>query len=340
MLNNLQNLNIAQRRFIFVLIFGGGILLLVGLTWLLANQALNTTRDLAVPVEVNVLVREFAALPDDDAYPPSVTVAQDGTVYTGSFASGTVWAITPAGEVSEIPNTRETIGALISITIASDGSLLVLDQLDTDPRSAGGKIWRIDLNDNTLTELAVGERWIALDDVTVDAQGRIYVSDAGSNQVWRFNGNGTAGAVWWVPPVNASDPRHAVRGLAYDTSTDSLIITDSELDIIYRVALADGATEQLYNHNGRDFAPGFDGITVTPDGTIYVAALGQKGIARVVNGELQYVAGLFRNPSDVDYAEPALLYVPNFDQSSLVLPFDVPQLPFAIDVIDLSMSSR
>ena len=48
------------------------------------------------------------------------------------------------------------------------------------------------------------------------------------------------------------------------------------------------------------------------------------------------IAGHFRGASDVEFAAPNRLYVTNFDQSSIVLPIVRPQLPFAIDVIELS----
>ncbi|MCS7070107.1 MAG: hypothetical protein NZM00_01265, partial [Anaerolinea sp.] len=95
-------------------------------------------------------------------------------------------------------------------------------------------------------------------------------------------------------------------------------------------------SEVIYRHGERANPPGFDGITVTNDGTIYTAALGQNGIARVDDGDLDYIAGMFRGASDVAFAPPNRLYVTNFDQAALVLPLIQPQLPFAIDVIELS----
>ncbi|MFN8452238.1 MAG: hypothetical protein U0521_27485 [Anaerolineae bacterium] len=100
------------------------------------------------------------------------------------------------------------------------------------------------------------------------------------------------------------------------------------------MAVADGATEVIYHHGDRANPPGFDGVTVTPDGVVYVAALAQNGVARVDDGKLDYIAGLFRGSSDVDYAAPNRLYVTNFDQASIVIPVVHPQLPFAIDVIE------
>lgn len=334
-MENLRSATVWQRRLVFFLFFGGGIMALIAVTWLLANQAINggqrTTSYAFIP---GAVVNEFAALPDDDAYPAAVAAAPDGTVYTGSFATGAIWSITPAGTVSEVPGSRDAVGALMGLTVAPDGSLLVVDQLDTDPRTSGGKVLR--LADGAATTFAdVG--FTAPNDITFDAAGHVYVSDSGSNQVWRFDADGSNGAVWWVPPTPVEgEKRRAITGLAYDPSRDAIVITDPELNDIFRVSLADNATELVYHHGDRQNPPGFDGATVTPDGTLYVAALGQNGVVQVTDGKIEYVAGRFRGSSDVEFVAPNLLYVTNFDQTSIVLPIVHAQLPFALDRIVLS----
>jgi sugar lactone lactonase YvrE len=144
--------------------------------------------------------------------------------------------------------------------------------------------------------------------------------------------DGASGEAWWTPP--AADNPYAPTGLAFDESTNTLIVTDSNNSAIFRVALDGASADILYEHGTRAFTPVFDGVTVTPDGTIYVAALEQNGIAVLRDGELEYVAGSFRGSSDVDYHDGSL-YVTNFDSLSLVVSAVRPRLPFAIDLIDL-----
>jgi sugar lactone lactonase YvrE len=357
MFKDFRNLSLAQRRLVFFLVFGGGLALLVGVTVILAASALTSgQRQLSRALVDGVSVREFAALPDSDAYPAAVAVAPDGTVYTGSFGSGALFRITPDGAVSEIAGTRDAIGAVFGLAVAPDGALLVIDQIDTDPRSAGGALIRIPLNpDGTLageidTFYALpedGQGYLSPHDVATAPDGTIYVSDSGRNQVFRFNSDGSGGAVWWVPPSTTT--RIAISGLAIDPVTESLLITEPEQNTIFRVRLADGTTDAIYQHQpNQPNPPGFNGITVTPDGVIYVAALGQNGIAIVQppdspsgdlnnpGSTLNYIAGLFRGASDVAFDESRnRLFVTNFDQSALVIPLVQPQLPFAIDVIEL-----
>jgi sugar lactone lactonase YvrE len=225
------------------------------------------------------------------------------------------------------------------LTVAPDGTIYVVDQEDADPRTSGGDVKKIAL-DGTISSFATINEvrgFISPDDVTVDASGNVYISDRGRDEIWRFNADGGGGMAWWKSPVVESATEYAPTGLAYDASRESILITDSSLNIIYRVSLDGATTETLYQHNERPDAPIFDGITVTPDGTIYVAALSQDGIARLDGDNLTYIAGYFRGSSDVDYSPTAnALFVTNFDSGALVVPGLSPRLPFTIAVVQLT----
>jgi DNA-binding beta-propeller fold protein YncE len=144
---------------------------------------------------------------------------------------------------------------------------------------------------------------------------------------------------FWAAPPPPDGQVSSITGIAWDPTRDALIVTDPEINTVYRVALADGSEEILYAHGQLPNAPGFDGAVVTPDGEVYVAALGQNGIARVntAAGTLDYIAGLFRGSSDIEYQRAqGRFIVTNFDQASLVLPLLAPSLPFTIDTVTLN----
>ena len=92
--------------------------------------------------------------------------------------------------------------------------------------------------------------------------------------------------------------------------------------------------KSLFNDEGRN-EYGFDGITVAPNGDVYLALLAWNRAARLQDGELLMLARDFRGASDVAFdAERDRLYVTNWNQFSLGFGTR-PQLPFAIDVIEL-----
>jgi sugar lactone lactonase YvrE len=336
-MQQLQRFSPSQRKFIFYAIMIGGVLLLVAVTvWLIYGAINSQDNRSSVALAETVTVREFANLPDDDSYPASVT-AGVGVVMTGSYASGAIWSILPDGTITEIPDTRESIGAVTGLALAPDGTLYIVDQFDTDPRTSGGDVKALGRAGviRTFAVIADERGFISPDDVAVDNEGRVYVSDRGRDEIWRFTPDGT-GALWWSSPVVEGAEQYAPTGLAYDPSTNTILITDSSLNIIYRVSIDGASTETLYQHGTRPNEPVFDGITVMPDGTVYVAALAQDGVARLDGDSLTYIAGLFRGPSDLAY-DPisGRLYVTNFDSGALVIPGLSPRLPFTIDEITL-----
>ena len=336
MIRRIQQWPPAQRKLIFGVFIVAGVLLIVAVSAGLFLLSLDSGRDTSVALVGSVSVREFAVLPDDDAYPKTVAVGPDGMVYTGSFASGAMWAITPDGDLSEMPGTRAAIGAVSGLTVAPDGTIYVVDKVDPSPAALGGDVKRI-APDGSISHFASidDDRGFVLpDDIALDPAGNVYVSDRGRGEIWRFTPEGQ-GSLWWTPPPNERSKRPAPTGLAYDPEHHALLVTDSTLDILYRVDIDSGTSDVLYDHQGKDFAPGFDGLTIAPDGTIYIAALAQNGVVRLNNGGLDYIAGVFRGISDIAYSA-GRIYATNFDSYSLAVPFVRPRLPFALDVIDLN----
>ncbi len=336
MLDRIQSLPRPQRILIFILLLVGGLLALVGITLLLIFLTFNNAeRNEGLGLLEGVTVSEYAVLPDDNAYPAAIAVDGDGTVYTGSFVTGAIWTLSLDGTVNEIPNTREQIGSVSGLTVGADGDLIVIDQLDADTVTMGGNIQQVSA-DGTIQPFADGivpDGFLLPDDVASDAQGNIYVSDRGRGEIWRFAPDGSSGAAWWRLEAT-SDGRPALTGLAYDASANAIIVTDSNLDAIYSVGVDSAEMTILYRHGNREFPPGLDGVTVSQNGDIYVAAVTQNGIVRLDGDALTYVAGSFRGPSDVDIHDKQL-YVTNFDSFSLVVGAIGPRLPFGIDLIQL-----
>lgn len=337
-MRRIQSFNRGQRLLLFALIFGGGILLLLAITVFLVLESLNSgPREVARTQLEGVTVTEFVTLLGDDAYPATITTAPDGAVYTGSYDTGAVWAISADGEtITELDNTRERIGAVTGLAFSPDGTLYILDRLESDPSVSGGMIWRV-LADGTLEEVGDldDERgFVAPHDLVFDASGRLYVSDRGRREVWRFEPDGSSSLWWRVPESDPLSQNAIVTGLGYDPVRDAILITDSEAGTIYRVGVEDGSSEIVYRFQGTNDPPGFDGVTTSPDGRVFAAAFGARDVVEIRDGEMIVLATGFRGGSDVAYADGRLI-VTNFDQRSLVLPGIEPQLPFALDVVTL-----
>ena len=265
-----------------------------------------------------------------------------GRLYVGSYHSGALWSISPESEVREIAGSRERIGSVSGLDVAPDGALYILDRID--PVAAkGASVWRFkDGELRLLFAIPKDERASAgvmlPDDIVVDREGRIYISDR-EGRIFRFNAEGerlggSFGGAWWA----ACNGPCATTGLAYDLANDDILFTDGALDSAHRISQLDPHSSDYerfyYAEDDPDY--GFDGITVSPDGDIFIALLNWNRVARVDAGELVILAKDFRGVSDVAY-DPARdrLYATNWNQFSLAFGTS-PQLPFAIDVIQLA----
>jgi sugar lactone lactonase YvrE len=363
MLQRVQALPKPVRIGLFVGIALGILLALILITLAVGIAIVqNSPRLTSVPLVAGFSVSEYMPLPDEDAYPSALAVDAQGTLYTGSYVSGAVWAITTNRAMVEIPGTREQIGSVTGLTVGPDGLVYVLDRI-SPLQAAGARVWTI-APDETLTLLHdfTGSRADILelpDDIAVDSAGRIYISDRGispnNDIVYRITPDGVEG-VWWQSPPVTNARSYAPTGLAYDAERSLLYITDSTLDILYAVPInpdgSAGDNRVLYDRRQGNEAspPGFDGVTVDDQGRVFVAALGTNrvGMYDPNTGLMTYIAGSFRGAADVVYSPlTQRLYVANWDQRSL-LPTQVlfvnvetrPHLPFAIDVITPEAAGR
>lgn len=343
MIQRIQTLPTGQRYLIFFMIFGGGLMFIVGVVVFLFTFTLNSANRVEAEALIDgVSVREFTTLSDDEAYPASLAIGLDGTVYTASYSTGAVWEINPNGIPSELTDFRDILDSVTGLAVDVNGNLYINGiqtvSEDEEPRSS---IWRY-APDGTLTQVGsispsdeLNDEFIVPDDITVDSVGNIYVADRTRREVWQITPDGNAFS-WWSAPEEDDNADDVIpTGLHYDVSTDTLLITDSEENTIYRVQMDGLATEIVYRYDESSDEPSFDGLTVAPNGTIYVAALAENTIGTIENGELIYIVGNFRGASDVDYYD-GHLYVTNFDSRSLVDPLRDAQLPFGLDIIDLN----
>lgn len=314
-----------------------GAVVIIAVTWWVVGSA---PRSQAVAEREGLSVSEFAALPDEDAYPAALAITAGGTVYTGSYQTGALWAISPDGVISEIVDTRARIGAITGLDVAPDGALYILDRIAA-LESQGAIIWRYRAGDLSSVVQIPSERTVGVllpDDIVVDSAGLIYISDRDPARVWRYSSGGQNLGIFWRPPAGVEA---APTGLAYDARRNAILISDSAQDALYRVpasasdlATAIGLTETLFDDQGRN-GYGFDGVDVTPAGEIYLALLAWNRAARLEQGELVLLARDFRGASDlvVDAARERLI-VTNWNQFSLGFGTR-PQLPFALDAIEL-----
>ena len=322
----------ALLTLVLALVIGAAVLVALTL-WVIGSPP----RSQAVALLDDMSLDEFAVLPDEDAYPAALAIAADGRVFTGSYQTGALWEISPAGQVREIAGARHLIGSVTGLDVAPDGQLHILDRLAA-LESQGAKVWRYSQGALSLV-LSIADRALLPDDIAVDKAGRITISDR-RGHVLRYDAAGQplgadGDGRWWSLPC--ADGCEAT-GLAYDAATDSLLVADAAGDRLYRIELADDASarvQTLFQADEADGAFGMDGVAAAASGEIYLALLATNQVARLDDGQLLMLARDFRGASDLVMDESRdRLIIANWNQFSLGFGTR-PQLPFALDALSL-----
>lgn len=328
--------------FLLLLALAFGLVLIAAMTWFVIGSA---PRSQAVAIADGIRVAEFASLPNDDAYPAALAIDADGTLYSGSYQSGALWSISPAGAVREIQGSRQRIGSVTGLDVASDKALYILDRI-APLKAEGAVVWRYASGElDQLFEIRAEAFYgnVLPDDIAIDIAGRVYISDR-LGHVLRYSAAGEplgsgGRAYWWVAPCSE---RCEITGIAFDRANDALLIADPAAEAVYRVKITDdlpGDYVTLIRGADQKSDYGFHGIALSPGGDVYLALLNWNRVARLEAGELVMLAKDFRGASDIAYdAARDRLYVTNWNQFGLAFGTR-PQLPFAIDVIDLSSGS-
>lgn len=352
-IERIQALPSPIRIIIFLLIFFGAFMLLftgVATIYYQNVRALPRIEPITLQ-EGQATVREFAIFPEEatDVYPSALATAADGTLYIGSYMTGTVYAVDGEGTINELPTTNENIGSIAGMDWSA-GVLYILDRLDPVTGS-GGIVWAWDGTDLTQSLVLPADGRtpiIAPNDIAVDDAGNRYITDLLSDTVWRFSPTGERTA-WWL--ANIASQNATPAGLAYNPATDSLLITDIGRDAVYSVSItADDtrtATETLYVFDGDSRNPfGLNGIEASSNGRIFVAALDDNRVIEIdgSTGAMTSLAGGFRGSADVAY-DPLTnrVFVANWDQRWLQpVTFVIystyidPRLPFSVDAIEFT----
>ncbi len=325
-----------RRTVFFVVIIFAVLVLICGLTLVLARSAIMGDRREPQPERDGVRVHTLAALPGDRAYPEAISVGPDGNLYVSSFCTGDIWQITPGGELNTWYR-GQGIEAASGLAFGPDGALYVADRGSCNPRKGTASVKRIAPDGQTVERVGNVDRNDIPNALAFDSAGTLFLTDTQQGAV-RWLTEAERFETWWtLPEVEGEKARPT--GLAYDSVNDAMIVADTASGSIYRVGFDDsrnpGPPEVLYRQDSHEL----DGLTVDDQGRVLVTLFNANRVARLeADGRLVVLASDFREPSDVACVA-GVVYVTNFDSLALApvvgLLID-PSLPFTVDAIDLS----
>lgn len=325
-----------RRRGIVVLVFFAiSLVAICGLTFTLIRSAINGTRSEPEAVLAGVRVETLAELPNDKAYPEALTIGPDGHIYVASFCTGTIWKITPTGDLSTWYHGDE-LKAASGLAFAPDGSLYVADRGSCNPRQSKSSIKHISADASSIETVGNLDENDIPNSLTFDKNGVLYLTDTQHGTIRYLSVAGIFETWWNLPRTN--DETAQPTGLAYDASTDTLIVADTRAGAIYRVGFDEGRQADMSISLFEEGNRALDGLTVDPTGRIFITLFNKNEIALLnVGGSLSVLARDFREPSDIAYLD-GVLYVTNFDSVSLAPIISIiadPSLPFTVDAVTL-----
>ena len=210
------------------------------------------------------------------AFTEGPTVDRDGNVYFTDLVWQRILKLSPAGVLSTF---REQSNNANGLLIDLEGRLVACEGADSPRRGAVARfrpqVTRTDLKTGAVEVLADsfdGRPFVAPNDVTIDARGRLYVTDLAGAAVYRIDGPKQVSRLLASPDVQrpngiqiSPDDRTLYLIEANQASGGARLIRAYDL-------AADGTPSNMRVHY--DFSPGRsgDGMSIDTAGNLYVSA--------------------------------------------------------------------
>lgn len=231
--------------------------------------------------------------------PTGVAVDAAGNVYVADYGNNQIRKITPAGIVTTLagtgnqgsingPGNLATFNGPTSVTVDAQGNVYVADDNNNQIRkisTADGTVSTLAGSDSTGLKngLDTGAYFFSPSGVAADAQGNVYVADAGNNVIRMVTPAGqTTTIAGNINPGNANGPALTAAtfnnpsGLALDAS-GNLYVADMLNNLIRKIS--NGTVSTLAGHdtsatiNGPDTLAAFyfpNSVAVDKSGNVYV----------------------------------------------------------------------
>lgn len=256
--------------------------------------------------------------------PESVTMDDFGTIYLSM--GGTVRRIAEGGslEVLAVPPLPQ--GAFVGgLKVAENGDVYAVSGAFFSEPSAAF-LWRIE-QDGTVHQVAALDPTGFPDDLAIDDDGNVFVTDSFNGTIWKVAPDGEAG-IWASSPLFLGRPDapavvihdFGAVGVAFDKHKENLYVANLDEGAILKVAVSeDGSAGDISVFVADPDLVGADGIAFDKKGTLYAGVHTQDRIARIdKDGQIEILAqgGVLDAPSSLVFgtqgSDKKTLYVANF----------------------------
>lgn len=235
-----------------------------------------------------------------DDTPEGLAIDDAGNIYAALFHTGRIVRIAPDGSeetIAWVPSQEESgQGHAIGIDLDAHGNIYVayrefserweetelFDPFHASCRDATvtrSGVYKIDAQTREVTALATkAEGWPFCfpDDVDIDRQGNVYMTDITYAGIWKISPDGTDVTLWSADPLLNWSPQPysgiplGVNVIVLDAAEENVYVaTDGEPMVLKIPIEADGSAGEV-EIVARGYSP-FDGIEFDDAGNIYVS---------------------------------------------------------------------
>lgn len=190
------------------------------------------------------------ALPGERLFPEGVTVAPDGSFFVGSMELGLILRVPPQGEAEVfVPAGTQGLVSVLGLYVDSARNLLWACSSDAGNGLLTGSA-PVGLKAFDLSSGQPRGSWVLpgggfCNDLTIDGDGNVYVTDSWSPRIMRLAAGGSALEEW------LNDPRLGVEqwslnGLDFDRENRALFVVNQRAGELFRIDLnEDGSAAAL-----------------------------------------------------------------------------------------------
>jgi glucose/arabinose dehydrogenase len=196
------------------------------------------------------------ALPNEGAYPESISAGPDGSLYVSSLARGGVWRIQPESETVEewiAPGafgTRSTLGVLVDaranlLWVCSND--LSMWRIPGPSQIKGSFVKGFDLTtrEATVSARLPGDATLC-NDLAIGRDGSLFITNSLAPQILRLRGKGSELEIW-IESSKFAQPRTGSPGLDGIAFGDdgNLYVNNFETGDLFRIEVSDGAAGEI-----------------------------------------------------------------------------------------------
>jgi len=242
------------------------------LGWLFAGLAVSGCIGVEVSAEEEILI------PGKDTFPESITIADDGQLFVSSPENGSIYTAR-RGDTVAVPWIAGEAGwHSFGLAHSPDSKTLYICQVSyADGPQAGPSASRI-MAYEIATGVSTSEYRMPpppsmCNDIAVDRDGTLYVSDYGAQQILTFRGGGYSVCA-------ESDRLAGVDGIAISRAGTVFAATYRSGEL-YRIDCGDSALAQVQHISLPRLLDRPDGLRMLPSGDVIVAEGGRGEVTRI-----------------------------------------------------------